>query len=265
MIGRTNTGVGGGGGLNFTVVGGTTAPSNHKENMIWVDTDTEITSWIFGAEEPSPAEGGMVWITVGTSSAVAFNALKKNGIMVYPISAKQYVGGAWVDKEAKSYQNGEWVSWVVAVYLYNTGDECNAMTGGWSQTSNGGNKPMTLSKDSSYLHITGSWSGNYTSNSTTSTAKTVDVSKYTKLNVLYDFSASSGTFAGAGTPFQDLNIGLGTSNASLSSYVSATKGTNQTVTLDISAQNGSFYVVIQSANYCTSGNVDIKIHKVWLS
>ena len=72
MLGRTNTGGGGSGGLNFTVVGGTTAPSNTKENMIWVNTSTKITSYIFSATQPT-GSAGMVWIPTGTSSTVEFN------------------------------------------------------------------------------------------------------------------------------------------------------------------------------------------------
>lgn len=104
----------GGGGLNFQVIGGTTAPSNPKENMIWVNTSTKITSYIFSATQPT-GSAGMVWISTGTSSTVEFNALKKNGIQVYPISAQQYVGGAWVNKTAKSYQNGVWRDWFIYI------------------------------------------------------------------------------------------------------------------------------------------------------
>ncbi|MCI7810223.1 hypothetical protein MR626_13245, partial [bacterium] len=87
MIGRTNTG-GGGGGLNFAIVGSTTQPSAPKENTIWINTDSKITGWVFSPEAPeSPAEG-LVWIKTGLSSAVAFNALKKNGLRVCPIQAK---------------------------------------------------------------------------------------------------------------------------------------------------------------------------------
>ncbi len=118
---------GGGTALNFKVVGNP-QPSTAKENTIWIDTDT-ITSWLFSATEPSPAEPGMVWISIGTSSTVEFNALKKNGIQVYPLSAKQYVSGAWVDKTAKSYHGGEWVEWVT--FLYKDGNQYNDITGGW--------------------------------------------------------------------------------------------------------------------------------------
>jgi hypothetical protein len=35
--------------------------------------------------------------------------------MVYPISAKQYVGGALVEKPARTYQGGEWVDWYTII------------------------------------------------------------------------------------------------------------------------------------------------------
>ena len=122
----------GGAGLNFKVVGGTTEPANPKENMIWVNTDHEITSYIFSATEPESPVEGMVWITTGISSAVEFNALKKNGLQVYPFSAKQYVGGAWVDKVAKSYQGGAWVDWWNGE-LYENGNQYDSITGGWKR------------------------------------------------------------------------------------------------------------------------------------
>lgn len=83
-------GFGGGGGapLNFEVVGNQ-QPDNSKENTLWVNTDVKITSWIFSATEPENPAEGMVWFSVGTSSPVEFNALKKNGIQIYPLSAKQ--------------------------------------------------------------------------------------------------------------------------------------------------------------------------------
>ena len=130
MIGRTNTGGGGVGGLNFQVIGGTTAPNNPKENTIWVNTDAEITGWVFSTAEPETASEGMVWISVGASSPVEFNALKKNNITVYPISAKQYVSGAWADVTAKSYQGGVWVDWWNGELFIN-GNQYEGFTGGW--------------------------------------------------------------------------------------------------------------------------------------
>lgn len=129
---------GGSGGLNFKVVGGTSEPSSPKESTIWVNTDTKITSWIFSATEPETSAEGMVWISVGTSSAVAFTATKKNPIMVYPISAKQYIDGAFADKEAMTYQNGKWVDWIPEGALFWHGDEFVSLTGGWQVVGNKG-------------------------------------------------------------------------------------------------------------------------------
>lgn len=128
---------GGGTSLNFKVIGNP-QPETAKDNTIWVDTDAEITSWVFSATQPETAAEGMVWISTGTSSAVEFNALKKNGIMVYPIAAKQYVSGAWVDKTAKSYQNGKWVEWVPQNYLFYYGRQRYAwQTRGWTMSQYG--------------------------------------------------------------------------------------------------------------------------------
>ena len=132
MIGRTNVG-GGGGGLNFEVKAYASEdilPATAKENTIAVITDTPITAYTFSATEPTEPIEGMVWITVDVASTVEFNALKKNSIQVYPISAKQYIGGAGVDVEAKSFQNGVWVNWWNGE-LYTPGNEWISVTGGW--------------------------------------------------------------------------------------------------------------------------------------
>ena len=134
-------GSGGGGGLNFKVVGGTTQPTNPTENTIWVNTSVSITDWVFSAAEPTAQKEGMVWISTGTASGREFNALKKNGIQVYPLAAKQYIGGAWVDVTAKSYQDGAWGDWIPKGALYYKGDECENNGGKWV------NKPWAVNSN----------------------------------------------------------------------------------------------------------------------
>lgn len=127
------SGGGGSGGVAFRVLGGTSAPSSPKENDIWVNTSATITSYVFSATQPT-GSSGMVWISVGTSSAVEFNALKKDRLSVYPISAKQYISGKWTDKTAKTYKNSAWRDWWDG-YLYDYGDKNESITGGWVGTS----------------------------------------------------------------------------------------------------------------------------------
>lgn len=121
---------GGSASLNFKITGNP-QPASPRDNTIWINTDTPITSWMFNADQPTTPTEGMTWIIVGKSSPAAFNILKKNGIMVYPVSAKQYIGGEWVVKTAKSYQGGEWVEWIPVGALYYSGNECVDESGGW--------------------------------------------------------------------------------------------------------------------------------------
>lgn len=254
MIFNMTGGGGTGAGLNFKVVGGTTQPSNPSENTIWVNTDKEITGWIFSAKNPFIGEivesagvlsgtvgtsalnqtgysfrkvndgkavvaffnssssvgvilvsrdrdackiskvpilttidttttieaensfiydgetyyyayflfnkdmyyildvepidctsytvlanalaptyniDNKVWIKSGEISTVSFNALKKNGIMIYPSSAKQFISGTWESVTAKSFHGGQWADWMI--YLYNKGAEYVDESGnGWA-------------------------------------------------------------------------------------------------------------------------------------
>ena len=176
-------GAGGANLLNFKVLGGTSAPSNPKENTIWVNTDTEITSWVFAAAEPVTAVEGMVWLSTEKSSPVAFNALKKNGIQVYPMSAKQYVSGAWAGVVAKSYQNGAWVAWWDG-NMYESGNQFETYTGGW--TTDGynafGYNKVHATFNTSNIYIYGV---NNVGGGGVGTVNKIDFSGRTKLKMLY--------------------------------------------------------------------------------
>lgn len=100
--------------LNFSVIGNQ-KPNNDDtiaENTIWVNTDTEITGWFFSETEPEAPVEGIIWISTGNESEIVFNALKENYIQIMPLSAKQYINGTWIEKEAEIYQNGEWKVWI---------------------------------------------------------------------------------------------------------------------------------------------------------
>lgn len=174
-----NVSGGGGTALNFRVVGGTTAPSNPKENMIWVNTSTPITDWVFSATQPTSASG-RVWIFTGTSSSVEFNALKKNGIQVYPISAKQYIGGAWVDKTAKVYQDGQWNELVNKFYLFKAGEGALVSL----KTYKEANSSIAVGTDAIVINYSGSIS--YVTR--LRTEETYDLTRYSKLCMTYTSS-----------------------------------------------------------------------------
>lgn len=112
---------GGGATMNFRIVGGTTAPANPQENTIWINTANTVTSWALAFSEPSNPVEGMVWVTINVSGRNTFNALKNNMLAVAPMSAKQYVSGAWKSREGRIYVDHAWKEFVL--HLIKNGEE----------------------------------------------------------------------------------------------------------------------------------------------
>ena len=117
--------------LNFTIVGGTTQPTNPEENMIWVNTDTEITTYSIGPRTSETCIEGEIWLVTGLDSSVKFSATNTFFYEVCPVGIKQYINGTWVAKtEFYVYQNNEWVEPII--YLFDNGDQFTRLTGGWT-------------------------------------------------------------------------------------------------------------------------------------
>jgi hypothetical protein len=241
MIGRTNTGGGGsGGGSAFMIVGGTTRPAKAAQNTIWLNTVVEITSYVLSASEPKNLVNGMAWVTIGDSGSIKIaSPVGGNWITVYPLSAKQYISGAWEDVEVKSYQNGEWVDWW-AGELYDSGNEFETVTGGWvalalKQTSSGNASKPTITRNADSLVMDNS-STNY-SGGIVYTAKKIDIKGRSNLvftgvsNVAQKDRAALTIWSAIGATQADnvvANVALPTTEGSVS--------------IDISALDGSYYV-----------------------
>lgn len=185
-------GGGSGAGLNFKVVGGTAEPVLPSENMIWINTDVEITNWYFSTEEPDVVEEGIIWIKIYKYSTVEFNALKENGVYLRPLCAKQCISGAWVDKSAKIYQNGEWVDWWNGE-LYLTGNEFTDITGGWYGMDAGlstSNVNITKIESGLKLHLT----ANNRKIGIMATRKPIDLTDYNTITFTgYIFKSTAST------------------------------------------------------------------------
>ena len=255
MLGRTNTGGGGGGGgLNFTVAGNP-QPRNPEENTIWLDTVEKITSWIFSATEPETATQGMVWFPAGTSqSLIGFNALKKNGIMVYPKSAKQYVSGAWVDVTAKIWQSGEWANWARYIFQSGKGSIVPITHYLWNRASSS----HTID---SIVHTAGS-SGN--DMSATSTTSPVDLRGYSMIYASAKYKSGYATGhakcqcvgLSSGLPiFNEATYGFTRPNIALTDF---TVNSIETVySLPIPSGLDSAYIWIH-------GNGNVEVYDIWM-
>jgi hypothetical protein len=107
----------GGVALNFKVVGGLEQPATPKENTLWVNTDQEITGWVFDAKEPVEPQEGVVWFYISDFSSHKLNAVKKNAVNVYLVQGKQYISGAFTDVSVNLFQDGEWKAVITTLVL----------------------------------------------------------------------------------------------------------------------------------------------------
>lgn len=229
----------GGTSLNFKVVGGTSQLTSARENAIWVNTDVGITSWEFSPAEPAEPAEGMVWIYTGTSSGVAFNALRKNALMIYPIAAKQYIGGVWVDKTAMSYQDGAWQSWVTDIIAYDGGIQDLELV--YSKASDKGTYiQLTLGADSSVASVK---------------TEPVNLTGLNTLEVVY----SNRTGTGELDTYFNARVWSEDGKTVVKSSASATTATSGTLTVDISDLEGMYCIGFTAANYGSgSGTVRCK-------
>lgn len=238
--------IGGGGGaaLNFKVVGGTSAPSNPTENTIWVNTDTAITSWIFSATEPETPAEGMVWISVGSTSSVEFNALKKNGIQVYPLTAKQYVGAAWVDKTAQNYQNGEWRDFALIIFDGTTVAEGYS----FARVNSSGTVSGSVVFGDDYVEM-----GTAIGTGALVVQQPIDVTDRTTIEVTVKWSnnGSSTSWRRVALKTSLTNGTTGTNWVASSGKLTGTDIT--TVTIDVSALSGELYLLVAHYNESDNG------------
>ena len=215
-------------------------PETAKENTIWVDTDS-ITSWVFSANAPENPEEGMVWISTGVSSPTAFNALKKNGITVYPISAKQYVGGEWVRVTAQTYQSGAWASWTT--YYYKNGNTYDGVTGGYTLDD------ATLEADNIKIHITSDGQVGYIT-----TNNKVDVSGISTLSVKFNIKTVSSYTRTITVYLYASDSKLTSPDGSVGSGATVTKAYQEgvdvedTISLDVSSVTGEKYIFVAVKN-----------------
>lgn len=253
---------GGGAALNFKVVGNP-KPSNPKENTVWVNTNIDIPSWIFSAIKPENPVYGMVWFSVGTSSNAEFNSLKKNGIMVYPISASQYIGGEWVSVTATSYQGGAWVDWIE--YLYNKGDLCNHITGGWNTRgwtleSGGGRitKAPTITYNSNAVVISMPSASAYHETGIWETQRDIDLTDVLtiRFHILYTSRGSGssemirvGAFTRSGTYVKTASV----------AYVDITSSgnTNRFYDVDVGSLSGAYDIGVALNSYAAGAEVSL--------
>lgn len=252
---------GGSNPLNFKVVANP-QPSSPAENTIWVNTD-RINNYYFSATQPENMVDYDVWFPVDTSSAVEFNALKKDGIMVYPISAKQKVSGVLKDVTAKTYRSGKWVDWLSDNVLYENGNENTPVTGGWSISgwTSSGTTIAEATKNSDHILLGKATAYTKATDAAIATKNMINI-KSTHKNLCVEFTpivihddSCGEIYLSKGKVLWENNVGL--------KRLTGTVNQKTTDKISLSSISGSYYVVFDS--WLDSYTIRcMKIHRVWL-
>lgn len=175
---------GGGTALNFAIrkysSEAALLASQPRQNTIGLVTENKLTGWYLSFSEPEEKKEGTAWILTGTKGDSSFNALKKNGIQIVPLMAKQYISGSWVQIPAKIYKNGAWVSWMK--YLYINGDECTDLTGGWVSQKHSSGTAGNVEKLSDRIQLS-TTANVYASTIEVRTSKTIDFTDVDMLEI----------------------------------------------------------------------------------
>lgn len=188
-----------------------------------------------------PAEGTL-WLQTSSDDGLFFNALKKNGIYIYPISGSQYISGAWVDVPVHSYHGGEWVEWISDIYLFNAGDQCSDVTGGWEGTVKDGTLSLTA------------YSSDFAYGQTANTKGKINLTNYSTLEVTVKDYYRKGA----------CSVRTGTADSTAVASV-AINGGNTVFALDVSDITGEHYVYITSDGMqINGGNIGFTVSKVLL-
>ena len=114
--------------LNFSIIGDINEPSNPTENMIWINTNIEISKWSFSTEIPSNPVEGMIWVKTYFTSPIKINAIKENEINFNLVNCYQYINKSFVEKEAKIYQSSQWIELSAGIFDITKGDDGTLFT-----------------------------------------------------------------------------------------------------------------------------------------
>ena len=247
----------GGTSLNFKVVGNP-QPADPKENTVWVDTDAKITSWAFQTEQPENVSEGSVWLNIDIASTRNFNALKKNAVQVYPVSAKQYISGEWVNKTAKIYKDGTWLDFSDG-YLYKRGTWYN----GTALDEFFTHGTPTLKYNDNAIRVTlDSYEMTYRAfqNKEDFTGKTKLSAKFYSYN---NYTGVDSSDNAAGIRMMAATAKNHSNSVAMAKIQNLSKNTAYNLELDVSKISGEYYVLFLF-NRNNSGTLDVDLQEVRL-
>lgn len=166
-------------------------------------------------------------------------------------------------------------SYVPKVYLYNEGDQCINITGGFSdvfQYNYGSTNNTVVQYNADHIYIKATGVNSADSYRTIYTVKSLNLQSYTKLYIEYEVISisSAGSYGGIGLDTNRSYIQSGTSNSEVYKSIGITnpsinKGVRLTKSMDITSGSTLVYPYINiTTNGYSAYYLEFKVYKLWV-
>lgn len=233
-----------------------------KENTIWIKSGIKMPYWTTASGDAMPTwtapQGNVVFWWKGVAAALAnsatsagfrvvkYNSVKGN-LFLTPVSCYQQVDAGtaknWKSMNAYIYKSGNWVQFSgETVCLYNAGDTCESVTGGWGSNAGEWNDNTV-------------WVGStYSAQSSAIVTKSkINLTGRNTLSIIVDTAHDSSLIFGIRSTALDTTAAVYKHNVISDATAYADAASAGTFSLDISGYTGSYYVFVCSGNSYDSG------------
>lgn len=217
--------------------------------MIWVNTDVDITTYYFQAEQPENMSDGDVWFVTSQNSLLSFNMLKENTVMVYPLSVEQMINNELVDMSqcTEIYHNNSWVKFDPQVYLIKDGMIItDSEAGGMFKSIDSNRFSFTSRNEKLVCNFSYSTEGHH---ACLCTNNPINLENVTTISMDVDLVSGGTWFLLASETIPTRTFGTESTFPATASISSA-----GTVNLDVSALNNNYYIAIGVYGQTWSGN-----------
>ena len=245
---------GGGAKLKVTVYSAVgNLPASAKEGAVAVITSTAIGDVYVSADEPASPASGDLWAWIGGQSAAPVDLTDL--FTVHPRAIYQYSGSAWALLESYVYTSSAWVE--VTLYLYDNG-EFLLSSGATEVYSYGTYNVFTIGELSLYIYA---YHGGSHCIETIGFDTPIDLTDVSQIKIYCSIISLVQGNNGAGFK---LGISPDKSRSLSAAVYRTTNATGLTMTLDVSAYSGLYYVMLEAYGNDSGAKAYAYVQKAWL-
>ena len=244
--------------MGFRVYTATAFPSTALKNDIVLASDVPMTNWILSPAEPTgtPRTNGDVWLRYSVKGET-FNVLKNGAMMIYIVSAHQYINDTWVSKAFEIYQSDGSLE-VFDGFLGKGVNELGQPTFTVFESQYGSVSPASFvpNNDGTFTVSMGAYGNSIKAGAVF--PNKIDLSEHTKLNIKYTVDSIKSGGSGSIYLYMVQSAGMSSLASVKLLGTSTVVGEELTQTIDVSSINQCYVEFYISCSHGDSFTFTIK-------